>query len=148
VNSRRSNLTVYSDPGCPFSHQVRLVIHEKNIDADIINLDPLDWPEDVSAANPYGVGPTLLDRDLALFNSRIIMDYLDERFPHPSLMPADTVERAKLRLMLYRIDHDWYALWDALNGRERGKASKSRRSLQEDLTVLSPLFQSAAFFYE
>ena len=145
MNGRRTNLTIYSNPGCPFSHQVRLVINEKHIDADIINQDSADWPEDVAAANPYHSGPTLLDRNLSLFNARIIIDYLDERFPHPSLMPADPVERAQLRLMIYRIERDWYSMWDALNGRERGKASKSRRTLQEDLTVLAPLFSSSPF---
>jgi RNA polymerase-associated protein len=139
-------MTVFSDPSCPFSHQMRIVIKEKEIDAQIEELVPGEWPEEVAAANPYGTGPTLFDRDLVLFDTRVIIDYFDERFPHPPLMPVDPVARAKARLMLHRIDKDWYSLWDALSGRERGKASKARKIIQEDLTVLSPFFESSPFF--
>lgn len=144
--NRRSMMTVFSDPACPFSHQMRIVIKEKEIEANIIELVPGEWPEEVAAANPYGTGPTLFDRDLVLFDARVIVDYFDERFPHPPLMPVDPVARAKARLMLHRIDRDWYSLWGALSGRERGKASKAKKLIQEDLTVLSPLFESADFF--
>ena len=144
--NRRSMLTVFSDPACPFSHQMRIVLCEKEIDARVIDLVAGEWPEDVVAANPYGVGPTLFDRDLVLFDARVIIDYFDERFPHPPLMPVDPVNRAKVRLMLHRIDKDWYSHWHALAGRERGKANKARKIIQEDLTVLSPLFESSPFF--
>jgi RNA polymerase-associated protein len=144
--NRRSMMTVFSDPQCPFSHQLRIVISEKQIDANIIDISEGEWPEEVSAANPYGTGPTLFDRDLVLFNSRVIIDFLDERFPHPSLLPVDPVARAQARLMLYRIDHDWYSLWPALSGKERGKASKARKLIQEDLTVLAPLFDNSKYF--
>jgi RNA polymerase-associated protein len=145
-NNRRSMITIFSDPSCPFSHQARIVINEKNIEANIQDLVEGQWPEDVAAANPYGTGPTLFDRDLVLFNSRVIVDYFDERFPHPPLMPVDPVARAKARLMLHRIDKDWYSLWNALSGQEKGKTSKARKILQEDLTVLAPLFESSRFF--
>ncbi len=139
-------MTVYSDPNCPFSHQIRIVIQEKNIETNIEDLVAGEWPEEVAAANPYGFGPTLLDRDLALFDARVIMDFFDERFPHPPLLPVDPVARAKARLMLHRIDKDWYSLWQALSGRERGKTSKARKTIQEDLTVLSPLFENSPYF--
>jgi RNA polymerase-associated protein len=145
-NNRRSMITIFSDPSCPFSHQARIVINEKNIEANIQDLVEGQWPEEVAAANPYGTGPTLFDRDLVLFNSRVIVDYFDERFPHPPLMPVDPVARAKARLMLHRIDKDWYSLWNALSGQEKGKTSKARKILQEDLTVLAPLFESSRFF--
>lgn len=145
-NNRRSMMTVFSDPACPFSHQMRIVINEKDIEANIVELVPGEWPEEVAAANPYGSGPTLFDRDLVLFNARVIIDYFDERFPHPPLMPVDPVARAKSRLMLHRIDKDWYSLWDTLSGREKGKASKARKIIQEDLTVLSPLFENSKYF--
>jgi len=145
-NNRRSMMTVFSDPTCPFSHQMRIVINEKEIDAQIEDLIEGEWPEEVAAANPYGSGPTLFDRDLVLFDSRIIIDYFDERFPHPPLMPVDPVARAKARLMLHRIDKDWYSMWNALAGRERGKATKARKIIQEDLTVLAPLFENSPFF--
>lgn len=145
-NNRRPIMTVFSDPACPFSHQMRIVISEKEIDAQIEELIEGEWPEEVAAANPYGTGPTLFDRDLVLFDSRVIIDYFDQRFPHPPLMPVDPVARAKARLMLHRIDKDWYSLWNALSGRERGKATKARKTIQEDLTVLAPLFENAKFF--
>lgn len=145
-NNRRSMMTVFSDPACPFSHQMRIVMQEKAIDANLEELMPGEWPEEVAAANPYGMGPTLFERDLVLFNSRVIIDYFDERFPHPPLMPVDPADRAKSRLMLYRIDKDWYSLWNALSGKERGKASKARRIIQEDLTVLAPLFENSPYF--
>jgi len=145
-NNRRSTMTVYSDPNCPFSHQTRIVIQEKNLETNIQDLVTGEWPEDVAAANPYGSGPTMFDRDLVLFDARVIMDYFDERYPHPPLMPVDPVARAKARLMLHRIDKDWYSLWQALSGREKGKTSKARKTIQEDLTVLSPLFENSPFF--
>lgn len=145
-NNRRSMMTVFSDPNCPFSHQLRIVLREKDIEANVIDLVAGEWPEEVAAANPYGTGPTLFDRDLVLFDARVIIDYFDERFPHPPLMPVDPVARAKARLMLHRIDKDWYSHWHALAGREKGKASKARKLIQEDLTVLAPLFENSKYF--
>ena len=145
-SSRRAIMTLYSDPSCPFSHRTRIVIHEKNIDADIEDIVDGQWPEDVAAANPYGKSPILIDRELVLFNANIIIDYFDERFLQPALMPVGPVSRAKTRLMLHRIDKDWYSLWNALTGVEKGKISKARKIIQEDLTVLAPLFEESAFF--
>lgn len=145
-SSRRSLTTLYSDPLCPFSHQTRIVVFEKDIDVHIEEVTPGEWPEEVAISNPYGVSPTLFERDLILFDSRVIIDYFDERFPHPPLMPVEPAARAKARLMLHRIDKDWYSMWPTLAGSERGKTSKARKQLQEDLTVLSPLFEESPFF--
>jgi len=142
-NSRRAMLTIYSDPSCPFSHRTRIVIHEKNINANIVDVTDGQWPEDVAASNPYGTSPTLMERDLVLFDSNIIINYFNERFPHPSLLPVDLVERAKMRLMLHRIDKDWYSLWQSLLA---GKPAKARKTIQEDLTVLAPMFEQSEFF--
>jgi len=136
-------MTVYSDPSCPFSHRTRIVLHEKHIEANIKDIVDGQWPEDVAASNPYGTSPALLDRDLVLFDSNIIIDYFDERFPHPALMPVDPVARAKTRLMLHRIDKDWYSLWQTLIN---GKPAKARKTLQEDLTILAPIFEESEFF--
>jgi len=136
-------LTIYSDPSCPFSHRTRIVIHEKNINANIVDVTDGQWPEDVAASNPYGTSPTLMERDLVLFDSNIIINYFNERFPHPSLLPVDLVERAKMRLMLHRIDKDWYSLWQSLLA---GKPAKARKTIQEDLTVLAPMFEQSEFF--
>jgi RNA polymerase-associated protein len=142
ATNRHGLMTVYSGRDCPLSHQTRIVIHEKGIEANLVYLDKSEWPEEVAAVNPYATGPTLIDRDLVLFNASIINDYLDERFPHPSLMPVDPVARAKARLTLLRIDRDWYSLWDALINNNK----KARKMLTEDLTVLAPLFAEYPYF--
>ena len=145
-SSRRVMMTVYSDPSCPFSHRTRIVLHEKNIDANIEDIVDGQWPEDVAASNPYGTSPTLIDRDLVLFDADIIINYFEERFLQPTLMPVDPASRAKTRLMLHRIDKDWYSLWNALTGVEKGKMAKARKIIQEDLTVLAPIFNETDFF--
>lgn len=145
-SDRRSGLTVYSDPSCPFSHRTRIVMCEKNIVANIEDIIDGQWPEDIAAINPYGTSPTLIDRNMVLFDSNIIIDYFNERFVHPPLLPMDPASRAQARLMLHRIDKDWYALWNALTGLEKGKTTKARKTVQEDLTVLAPLFAESPFF--
>lgn len=139
-------MTVYSDPACPFSHRTRIVIHEKEIEVNIVDVHDGQWPEDVIAINPSGISPTLIDRDIALFDANIIINYFDERFLQPALMPSDPISRAKTRLMLHHIDTDWYCQWQALLGQEKGKRSKARTRLLEDLTVLAPLFAENPFF--
>lgn len=145
-SNQRAMMTVYSDPECPFSHRTRIVMHEKNIEANVIEIIDGHLPEDVAAANPYGTTPILFERDLTLFNSNIINTYFDERFLQPPLMPSDPASRASARLMLHRIDKDWYSLWNALIGIEKGKMGKARKTVQEDLTVLAPLFAKSPFF--
>lgn len=145
-NNRRGMMTLYSDPSSPICHRTRIVLHEKNIAVNIEDVTDGQWPEDVSAANPYGTSPTLIDRDLVLYDANIIINYFDERFLQPTLMPIDPASRAKTRLMLHRIDKDWYSLWDALTGVEKGKMSKARKTIQEDLTVLAPMFDEFPFF--
>lgn len=139
-------MTVYSDPTCPFSHRTRIVMQEKNIFANIEDIIDGQWPEDVAAANPYGTTPILFEHDITLFDSNIINTYFDERFLQPPLMPSDPASRANARLMLYRIDKDWYSLWNALLGLEKGKMSKARKTIEEDLTILAPLFAQSKFF--
>jgi len=120
---------LYSDPRSADSHRVRMVVAEKGISIEIRDVDPRDLPEDVLALNPYGTVPALVDRDLVLYEARVIMDYLDERFPHPPLMPVDPVSRARTRLALYRIERDWYGLIPALEGRNERQAAKARKEL-------------------
>ncbi len=147
VNSnRRAMMTLYSDPSSPICHRTRIVLHEKNITANIEDVIDGQWPEDVAAMNPYGTSPTLIDRDLVLYDPDIIINYFEERFLQPTLMPVDPASRAKTRLMLHRIDKDWYSLWNALSGAEKGKMAKARKIIQEDLTVLAPIFEETAFF--
>ncbi len=110
MSSRRSVMTLFSAPDEPHSHRTRIVLAEKGVEIDIINVVPGRYPEDLLDLNPYHSLPTLVDRDLVLYDSRVIIEYLDERFPHPPLMPVDPILRAQFRLALYRIERDWYGL--------------------------------------
>src|SRR3954462_12188021 len=103
-------MTLFSTPHDCWSHRTRIVIAEKAIEIEIVDVAPGKYPEDLLDLNPYHTTPTLIDRDLVLYDSRVIMEYLDERFPHPPLMPVDPVSRARARLALYQIEHDWYDL--------------------------------------
>jgi RNA polymerase-associated protein len=145
VANKRSVMTLYSDARSPYSHRVRMVLSEKNITVDIIDVDPLQLTEDLIDLNPYGTLPTLVDRDLVLYESRIIMEYLDERFPHPPLLPVDPVSRASSRLFMYRVDHDWYSLMDIILGGGKN-AAKARKDLRDNLTATAPVFASKPFF--
>ena len=114
VSNKRSVMTMFSDARSPYSHRVRMVLAEKSITVEIVDMDPTDLSGDIMDLNPYGTLPTLVDRDLVLFESRIIMEYLDERFPHPPLLPVDPVSRATSRLFMHRVDQDWYSLMDQI----------------------------------
>lgn len=146
VANKRSVMTLYSDPQSPYSHRVRMVLAEKNITVEINDVDPLNIPDDLMDLNPYGTLPTLVDRDLCLYESRIIMEYLDERFPHPPLLPVDPVSRASSRLFLYRVDQDWYRLMDVIMQGRKDPAAKARKELRESLTVTAPVFEAKPFF--
>lgn len=139
-------MTLYSADNCPLSHRVRIVLNEKSITADIINVNVNELPEDLIDLNPYNSTPTLVDRDLVLYNSQIIMEYLDERFPHPPLMPVDPVSRARSRIMLYRIDKDWYSLLDNINGDNAAQAENGRKAIRDGLTVIAPIFVKKPYF--
>ena len=145
VANKRSVMTLYSDPTSIHCHRVRFVLAEKSVTVDIIDSDPLNPPEDVVDLNPYGTLPTILDRDLTLYDSRIIMEYLDERFPHPPLLPVDPVNRAASRLYLYRVDHDWYSKVDViLKGGKAATAAK--KQLRESLITTVPVFTAMEYF--
>ncbi|MEW8040388.1 MAG: glutathione S-transferase N-terminal domain-containing protein [Candidatus Thiodiazotropha endolucinida] len=145
VANKRSVMTLYSDPTDPYCHRVRLVLAEKNITYEVSDIDPLNVPEEVMELNPYGTLPTLVDRDLKLYESRIIMEYLDERFPHPPLLPVDPVSRSTSRLLMYRVDNDWYSLMDIiLSGKK--EVAKARKELRESLISTSPVFNAKPFF--
>jgi|TARA_B100000959_G_scaffold53567_1_gene55773 RNA polymerase-associated protein len=110
--NRRSAILLFSLPDCLHSHRTRLVIKEKEISAELHEIDINNISEEIKAISPYDDFPTLVDRDLILQNSRVIIEYLDERFPHPPLLPVDPVARAKFRLALDRIENDWYPEFD------------------------------------
>lgn len=140
-------MTLFSKPTCIHSHRTRLVLAEKNINIDIANVEGPDLPEDLMDLNPYHTVPTLVDRDLVLYDSRVIIEYLDERFPHPPLMPVDPVTRAQFRLALFRIEHDWYPLAEQFDADvERKQAGKSRKMLKESILASADLFSAKQFF--
>lgn len=145
VANKRSVMTLYSDPSSIHCHRVRFVLAEKNVTVDIVDADPLDLPEDVIEMNPYGTLPTILDRDLTLYDSRIIMEYLDERFPHPPLLPVDPVNRAASRLYLHRVDTDWYSKVETILKGGKGAAA-ARKELRESLITTVPVFKAMDFF--
>lgn len=145
-SSRRPVMTIYSGDLCPYSHRVRLVLAEKNITAEVVSIHDGHLPEELLELNPYNSVPTLLDRDLVIYESRIIMEYLDERFPHPPLMPIDPIGRAQSRLFLYRIERDWYGLLHDLTGSDKTKAEAARRILRDGLIAISPIFDEKPFF--
>lgn len=147
IANRRSVMTLFSKPTCIHSHRTRLVLAEKNINIDIANVEGPNLPEDLMDLNPYHTVPTLVDRDLVLYDSRVIIEYLDERFPHPPLMPVDPVTRAQFRLALFRIEHDWYPLAEQFdNDSERKQAGKSRKMLRESILASADLFGAKQFF--
>ena len=146
IANKRSVMTLFSAPLCPESHRARIVLSEKGITHEVVDIDPNVIPEELAELNPYNSVPTLVDRDLVLYNARVIMEYLDERFPHPPLMPVDPVARARTRLGLYRIEHDWYGLIPDLEGKSDKKASAARKQLREELVASNELFAAAPFF--
>jgi len=146
VSNKRSVMTLYSDPQSVYSHRVRMVLAEKNITVDVVDADPLNLPDEVMDFNPYGSLPTLVDRDLKLYESRIIMEYLDERFPHPPLLPVDPVSRAHSRLFLYRVEQDWYRLMNQILEGTEEEAANAAKELRESLTMTIPVFDAKPFF--
>ncbi|MCG9712939.1 stringent starvation protein A [Shewanella insulae] len=142
--NKRSIMTLFSGADDLYSHQVRIVLAEKGVTVDVLQVDPSDMPEDLIELNPYNTVPTLVDRELVLYNSRIIMEYLDERFPHPPLMPVYPVSRGQTRLMMHRIENDWYTLVDRI--RKGDRADEARKELQESLTAIAPIFNEMPYF--
>lgn len=146
VANRRSVMTLFSNDTDVYSHRVRIVLAEKGINVDIVSVDPADLPEDLIDLNPYNSVPTLVDRELVLYDSQVIMEYLDERFPHPPLMPVDPVSRATNRLMLHRIEQDLYKHLDVvLTGSEKA-AAKAKKEIRDNLVVVSPIFEQKPYF--
>ncbi|MGD2020550.1 MAG: glutathione S-transferase N-terminal domain-containing protein [Thiohalocapsa sp.] len=139
-------MTLFSDPKCPYCHRVRMVLAEKKINIDVVDVDADDLPAQVLEANPYGTVPTLVDRDLTLYESQIIMEYLDERFPHPPLLPVDPVGRANARLLMHRVDRDWYSLMGRISRGDKTTAAEARDELRETLIASAPIFAASPFF--
>ena len=143
LNVRRSVITLYSGTDCVLSHACRIVMHEKDIECEVVYTDPSDTCQELEEFNPYYETPTLVDRDLILYDALIINEYLDERFPHPPLMPVDPVSRAKQRLMIMRLKRDWFDSISALQ--ENKKDKEAHKVLRDGLIAISPLFAEQSF---
>ena len=139
-------MSLYSDPTDAASHAVRFVLAEKAINVEIHHVTMDDKPEDLNDLNPYSAILTLVDRDLVLYEPQIIMEYLDERFPHPPLMPVDPVARANNRLYRYRLQRDFYALIDDLESGEKGVSNAAKKCLRDHLSTLAPIFAQKTYF--
>src|SRR5216110_1184129 len=146
MSSRRATMTLFSTPDDPWSHRTRIVIAEKAIDIEIVDVNPGKYSEDLLDLNPYHTAPTLIDRDLVLYDSRVIMEYLDERFPHPPLMPVDPVSRARARLALYQIEHDWYDLARKIDAPGNKDLAHLRKVLRDNVLGSADLFKLKPFF--
>lgn len=146
LNQRsRTVLTLYSTSDCMHCHRVRLVLAAKGVVYDLVVVNPKSPPEDLLDLNPYNTVPTLVDRDLVLYDTSVICEYLDERYPHPPLMPVDPLSRARLRLATVRIERDWLPFVDQIQAGGR-PAETARKRLRETLLTSIPLFKAAKFF--
>jgi RNA polymerase-associated protein len=139
-------MVLYSDTLSPIGHGVRIVLAEKDINVEINYISADQRPEELNDLNPYNTVLTLIDRDLVLYDAQIIMEYLDERFPHPPLMPVDPVSRASNRQVRFRLITDLYSLLDDLEGEDENAAANARKSLRDHLTAIAPAFTQKPYF--
>jgi len=140
-------MTLFSDPCSQYSHRVRIVLAEKGVTVDIEDIDSSNVTEEILEANPYGTLPTLVDRDLALYESKVVMEYLDERFPHPPLLPVYPVARAQSRLWVHRIEKDWCTLVDSIIANPEAKKTEAiRKEFKDSLISISYIFVEMPYF--
>mgnify|MGYP003382580830 FL=1 len=138
-------MTLYSGTTCPFSQRCRIVLYEKGMDFQIHDVDLFNKPEDLAVMNPYNRTPVLVERDLILYESNIINEYIDDRFPHPQLMPADPVMRARARLFLFRFENELFSNIEALEKGSQKVADKARQVVRDSLTQIAPVFNKQKF---
>ena len=147
VVTKRSSMTFFSDAKDHYCHRVRIVLAEKGVTVDLIDVDPNGMPEEISELTPYNTLPALLDRDLILYESKVMMEYLDERFPHPPLLPVYPVARAQSRLWMYRIEKDWSPLVDTIiQAKNKEVVAKATKELKDGLLTVAPIFAEKPFF--
>ena len=145
--TKRSGMTLFSDPACHYCHRVRIVLAEKGVTVDIEDIDPGNVSDELVELNPYATVPTLVDKDLSLYESKVMMEYLDERFPHPPLLPVYPVARAQSRLWMHRIEQDWSPMVDIIaSGKNKEAAAKARKDLKDGLMTIAPIFSELPYF--
>ena len=138
-------MRLYSGTACPYSHRCRIVLFEKGMDFEVIDVDLMNKSEDVATMNPYGKVPVLVERDLVLYEANIINEYIDERFPHPQLMPPDPVMRGRARLFLHRFEQEIYSQVEAMERGLAKPAEKARAVIRDNLTQLSQILEKQKF---
>ena len=141
----RNALTLFSSVDDVLCHRVRLVLAAKGVTYDLIPVDPQNPPEDLIDLNPYHSVPTLVERELVLYAASVVSEYLDERYPHPPLMPVDPLSRARLRLAIVRIENDWLTLVDQIEAGGR-PADTARKTLRDELIKNASAFKASKFF--
>jgi len=138
-------MQLYSGTTCAFSHRCRFVLYEKGMDFQVIDVDMYNKPEDLAVMNPYNRLPVLVERDLVLYESNIINEYIDERFPHPQLMPADPVMRARARLMLFNMEMELFSQIEALDSGKEKQVERAKQQVQDRLVELAPVFTKTKY---
>ncbi len=138
-------MKLYSGTVDPYSHRCRIVLFEKGMDFEVIDVDLANKPEDLAVLNPYNAVPVLVERDLVLSEANIINEYIDERFPHPQLMPADPVMRARARLYLFEFERDLFSHIKDIEGGGEQKADKARKAIADNLSILVPIFSKQKY---
>jgi RNA polymerase-associated protein len=141
----RNALTLFSSRDCVVCHRVRLVLAAKGVSYELVPVDPSKPPEDLLDLNPYHSVPTLVDRDLVLYSAGVVSEYLDERYPHPPLMPVDPLSRARLRLAMLEIEKKWVPQVQAIQSGNKAQGEAGRKALRELLLSSLPLFKAAKF---
>ena len=145
--SNRTSMALFSDPMDHYSHRVRMVMCEKGVTSEIIDTDSNNLTPEILEVSHYAELPVLVDRDVCLYDSLILMEYLDERFPHPPLLPVYPVSRAHIRLFIQRIQRDWCETFDALiEGTSEAKAKKMRAELKSQILGMSPILKEKDYF--
>lgn len=142
----RNTLTLFSANDDALCHRVRLVLAAKGVTYDLVPVDAQNPPEDLIDLNPYHSVPTLVERELVLYAASVVSEYLDERYPHPPLMPVDPLSRARLRLAMLRIEHDWVPQVQAIQMGNKAQAEAGRKRLKELVAQSVPLFKASKFF--
>lgn len=142
----RNTLSLFSARDCVVCHRVRLVLAAKGVSYEMIPVDAANPPEDLVDLNPYHSVPTLVERELVLYSAGVISEYLDERYPHPPLMPVDPLSRARIRLAMQRIELDWVPQVQAMQSGTKSQAEAGRKRMKELLMQSLPLFKASKFF--
>ena len=146
--SNRTSMALFSDPLDHYSHRVRIVMAEKGVTGEIIDSDLDSLSDELLEVSPYSELPVLVDRDVCLYDSVVLMEYLDERFPHPPLLPVYPVSRAQIRLFIQRIQKDWCEMFDTLVSAKLSDSElkKIRQEFKSQIIALSPILKEKPFF--